>query len=105
MKSMTDHGDGDGARKGSMGMASRNKRLSDLERAVAVELRQTKTMTDKCDHDWYLDSEIVSPLDAPMLQHSIFIECLRCDVIYRDNEIVEIWKVDRAADDYEREHG
>ena len=61
-------------------------------------------MTDTCDHDWNLDSEIVSPLDAPILQHSIFLECLRCDVIYRDEQIVEIWGIDRAADEYERDN-
>ena len=47
-------------------------------------------MTDRCEHDWNLDSEIVPPLDAPILCRSIFLECLKCNVIYRDEQIVDI---------------
>jgi len=47
-----------------------------------------KSIIENHKHDYYLATEIIdSRNDMPI--GSIFLECLECDFIIRDNEIIE----------------
>jgi hypothetical protein len=45
-----------------------------------------------CNHNWLLDCEVAMPRDALGMKQSIFLQCLKCGILYRDNEIVKIIK-------------
>ena len=45
-------------------------------------------------HEFYLDADFIQTDDGPpQPRRSIFIECLKCKLILRDNQIVEFFNV------------